>query len=163
MAWTNPRTWAAGEDLTAALLNTHVRDNFKAIGDAWQSYTPTWSATTTPPTLGNGTRAGAYIQAGNLIIYRITIVFGSTTAVGSGFYTFTVPVAAAAGASYQPAGTATLLDSSVPAARPQVASFNNSSSQIVLQDTAGTYVAHNAPYAWATNDRIMISGVYEGV
>ena len=27
MAWTAPRTWVAGEVLTAALLNTHVRDN----------------------------------------------------------------------------------------------------------------------------------------
>lgn len=27
MAWTTPRTWAAGELVTAALLNTHVRDN----------------------------------------------------------------------------------------------------------------------------------------
>jgi hypothetical protein len=27
MAWTAPRTWVAGEVLTAALLNTHLRDN----------------------------------------------------------------------------------------------------------------------------------------
>lgn len=27
MAWTAPRTWATGETITAALLNTHVRDN----------------------------------------------------------------------------------------------------------------------------------------
>lgn len=27
MAWTTPRTWVVGETLTAALLNTHVRDN----------------------------------------------------------------------------------------------------------------------------------------
>ncbi len=28
MAWTAPRTWVTGETVTAALLNTHVRDNF---------------------------------------------------------------------------------------------------------------------------------------
>lgn len=27
MAWTTPRTWVAGEIVTAALMNTHVRDN----------------------------------------------------------------------------------------------------------------------------------------
>lgn len=27
MAWTSPRTWAVSEFVTAALLNTHVRDN----------------------------------------------------------------------------------------------------------------------------------------
>lgn len=28
MAWTTPRTWTTGELVTAALLNTHLRDNF---------------------------------------------------------------------------------------------------------------------------------------
>lgn len=27
MAWTTPRTWTAGETVTAALMNLHVRDN----------------------------------------------------------------------------------------------------------------------------------------
>ena len=39
MAWTSPRTWAAGETVTAALLNTHLRDNLNAIREreAWFS------------------------------------------------------------------------------------------------------------------------------
>ena len=36
MAWTSPRTWVAGEIVTAALLNTHVRDNLNDLADgAW--------------------------------------------------------------------------------------------------------------------------------
>src|SRR3990167_3647383 len=31
MAWTSPRTWVTGETVTAALLNTHVRDNLNAL------------------------------------------------------------------------------------------------------------------------------------
>lgn len=31
MAWTSPRTWVSGEILTAALLNTHLRDNLLAV------------------------------------------------------------------------------------------------------------------------------------
>ncbi len=31
MAWTAPRTWVAGEVVTAALLNTHVRDNLQVL------------------------------------------------------------------------------------------------------------------------------------
>jgi hypothetical protein len=31
MAWTTPRTWVVGEIVTAALMNTHVRDNMNAI------------------------------------------------------------------------------------------------------------------------------------
>ena len=31
MAWTSPRTWVANEVVTAALMNTHVRDNLSAL------------------------------------------------------------------------------------------------------------------------------------
>jgi hypothetical protein len=31
MAWTNPKTWSAGETLTAANFNTHIRDNLNAL------------------------------------------------------------------------------------------------------------------------------------
>lgn len=31
MSWTAPRTWVAGETVTAAIMNTHVRDNLLAI------------------------------------------------------------------------------------------------------------------------------------
>lgn len=51
MAYTAPRTWVTGELVTAALLNTHVRDNLNAafpLGvDAWTSYTPTLTQSTT--------------------------------------------------------------------------------------------------------------------
>ncbi len=32
MAWTAPRTWTDGETVTAAMLNSHVRDNLNALG-----------------------------------------------------------------------------------------------------------------------------------
>lgn len=32
MAWTAPRTWIAGETVTAALLNAHIRDNMNTLG-----------------------------------------------------------------------------------------------------------------------------------
>lgn len=34
MAWTAPRTWVAAEIFTAANMNTHVRDNMKAVAGA---------------------------------------------------------------------------------------------------------------------------------
>jgi hypothetical protein len=32
MAWTTPKTWSAGETLTAANFNAHIRDNLNATG-----------------------------------------------------------------------------------------------------------------------------------
>lgn len=31
MGWTSPRTWVAGETVTAAIMNTHVRDNLSYL------------------------------------------------------------------------------------------------------------------------------------
>ncbi len=36
MGWTSPRTWIAAEIVTAALMNTHVRDNLSALADRIQ-------------------------------------------------------------------------------------------------------------------------------
>lgn len=33
MAWTTPRTWSAGETVTATIMNTHVRDNLNALAN----------------------------------------------------------------------------------------------------------------------------------
>lgn len=33
MAWTAPRTWTTGELVTAAIMNTHVRDNLLHLGE----------------------------------------------------------------------------------------------------------------------------------
>ena len=33
MAWTTPRTWTTGETVTAAIMNTHVRDNLSNLYD----------------------------------------------------------------------------------------------------------------------------------
>jgi hypothetical protein len=33
MAWSTPRTWVAGETLTASNMNTHLRDNLNAVAE----------------------------------------------------------------------------------------------------------------------------------
>lgn len=86
MAWTAPRTWTAGETVTATLLNTHLRDNLKALGDPWTSYTPTL----TGMSLGNGTVSARYILAGHTLFLRIRIAAGTTTTF-SGSVTISLP------------------------------------------------------------------------
>ncbi|MFF7210318.1 hypothetical protein ACFZAU_07210 [Streptomyces sp. NPDC008238] len=62
----------------------------------WNGYTPTWTATTTNPTIGDGTIAGRYALVGKTCHFQMTLVHGSTTTNGSGAYTFGLPVAAGA-------------------------------------------------------------------
>lgn len=85
---TSPVTIASGMRLTPPRLNI----------PGWQTYTPTWTATTTNPTLGNGTLSGQYRYLDQrAILVRIRLDVGSTTNVGVGQYRFALPVPAPIG------------------------------------------------------------------
>jgi len=63
---------------------------------AWQSWTPTWTGASGNPAIGNGTIIGRYLQTGKTVQFRLDILAGSTTTFGTGAWTFTLPVTAAA-------------------------------------------------------------------
>ena len=163
MAWTTPRTWVTNEDVTATLMNTHVRDNFKAIGDAWTSYTPTWAGVTTNPTIGNGTNVGRYIQAGKLVSFYVTITMGSTTAYGSGAWSVTLPVAPVASRGWTFQGQA----NDASAGLFDLCGIVQSGSVVDLRcdpTTAGNQlrvVNSASPFTWTTSDLMYIGGTYE--
>jgi hypothetical protein len=168
MAWNTPRTWAAGEDPAASVYNTHIRDNFNAIGAAWTSYTPTWAAATTNPTLGNGTKSGAYIQAGKLVIFRIVIVGGSTTTWGSGVYTFSYPVAPLDNSTNgNPGINAFYWDAGVSDTKPfaGMGVGQSSTSFRVVMTSNDSYMSAVIPVvgtnARGAGDKINIAGTYE--
>jgi hypothetical protein len=54
-----PRTWVAGEVVTAAFMNTEVRDALTGIQAAWTVYTPTWTASHEQPDAGQRHDRGA--------------------------------------------------------------------------------------------------------
>jgi hypothetical protein len=98
MAWTDPKTWSTNDVLSASDMNTYVRDNGRAASKL-TSYTPTWGASTTNPTIGNGTLHGRYFTLEEWCWFQILITMGSTSTGGSGTYSLTLPVAAATIAS----------------------------------------------------------------
>ena len=61
----------------------------------WAAYTPVLTASTTNPTLGNGTILGRYMQIGKTVWCSVRLAWGSTSTVGSGIYRITLPVTAA--------------------------------------------------------------------
>jgi hypothetical protein len=100
----NPFPFTSGQVLTAAQMN--------GIGE-WTDYTPTWTATTTNPTIGNGQIVGRYARVQNLVLVQFNIIGGSTTNKGSGQYRISLPVTAAATLSqYAVVGSGYLLDAS---------------------------------------------------
>ena len=63
---------------------------------ASSTYTPSWTASTTNPSLGNGALTGRYKRlgtAGKQIHGSVRLTIGSTTTAGVGMYAFSLPVA----------------------------------------------------------------------
>jgi len=156
MTWTTPRTWVAGEKPSASTLNTHIRDNLAAIGDARTSYT----STTTNITLGNGTLSAVYAQAGKDVNFTIKFTLGSTSAI-TGSPTFTLPVAATATRAVN--AVVLMFDSSAAAATGYKvgAAFNSSTTVLLLRDDASAVLSSANPFTWATSDELVITGTYE--
>ena len=93
MAWTAPRSWVADEVVTADVMNAHVRDNLKAIGDAWTSYTPTLSQGAST-NIAKTVDYAKYVAAGKLIIGQVKLTPSAGGTAGSAI-TITLPVTAA--------------------------------------------------------------------
>lgn len=156
MAWTSPRTWVAGEKPSAATYNTHIRDNFKAIGDPWPSYTPTVGAWT----VNNGVVTASAVVVGKLILGQIKYVVGSTD-TKAGTITFTLPAAPLSTLSIGATlGTAGLVDTSAAARAFRIIRMA-ASSEIVMSDEAGASVTNTVPWTWATGDEMYLSFQYQ--
>lgn len=74
--------FAQGDAVTADKLN-----------GAWASYAVSWTASGSAPSLGNGALLGWWTRIGNMMGVQITLTIGSTTTTGTGFWSFSLPVA----------------------------------------------------------------------
>lgn len=153
-----PRTWAVGNRLSAALLNTQLRDFSTAFG-AMAAYAPTWTAVTTNPAIGNGNIAAAYTQIQKTVFFRITLTLGSTTTVGSGAWLFTTPTTMINPDSL-PVGACIVKKGG---ARFAATPYVNASNQIALLLTSNNaLVTNTSPTGtWASGDVVSIFGTYE--
>lgn len=163
-AWTStPRTWVAGEVPTATHFNENVRDFGRAFADAWASYTPTLTASTTNPT--NWTQTGYFMQAGKLVIAKLLLTAGASMTAGSGTYRIALPVNANTAIGTQYIGTLTLRDASTGNTFYAQAAVSNTA--YITLNYAATYgggaanVANNAPWTWAASDFIAATIIYE--
>jgi hypothetical protein len=155
-----PRTWVAGEVPTAAHFNDNLRDLGRGFTDAWTSYTPTLTASTTNPT--NWTQTGYYCQVGKLVHVKVRLVAGASMTVGSGTYRFALPTTAALTLGTEIAGAFWLYDSS--SGNAWLASgnlFGTYANLICAAGGTGTTVTNALPWVWAASDTITGSFTYE--
>lgn len=148
--------WSAGAVLTAAQLNTYAPQ-------AWSTYTPTWTGTTTNPALGNGTITGRYIAIGKTTVYYIDLAIGSTTTFGSGRWEFTLPSSPIGYADgFTIIGDALARDSGTR--NYSCDAIYTSPNRVHVWRDAGaseSTITPTTPMTWASGDRLAILGVYE--
>jgi hypothetical protein len=150
------------EQLTASLANT--ASYVTPYEGAWRSYTPSWTAASVNPSIGNGTLEGWYKVVGKTCFVRGNIVIGSTTTFGSGEWYVSMPFTASHADAILM--TANLLDNGTAWYNATVngarAGFNYK-APIQYQGGAGTALDVNAtqPYTWANSDRFLWNGSYE--
>lgn len=126
----------------------------------WTSYTPTWTALSTNPVLGNGQISGSYKQVGKTVHATGQILMGSTTTYGSGAWLVSTPTTAAGAAIA--VGSALIRSSTVAANRIGGSVEFNTPSTLAFYGAGGA-VASTVPFTWAINDRLRWSITYETV
>jgi hypothetical protein len=158
-----PYPWTAHDILTAADLNAAIATGIVSTGlGAWTPYTPSWTAATTNPVIGNGTIVGEYMKTGRKVDFKIRIGMGSTTTYGVGAYFWSLPVNANGNMIGAVMGWAACLDAS--ASRrfvkfPLVASANT--IQVQDADSSLGFVAPAYPMTWAVSDSFTVFGSFE--
>jgi hypothetical protein len=137
---------------------------------AWTDYSGsfTWAASGTQPAIGNGTISARYRRGGKLVYYNFRITMGSTTTYGTGSYTFSLPVNAAARFF---TGSAYLRDASATSNghAPGICLIDGPTTPTVMTATSSTgtgtggVVGQTAPFTWANTDILQAEIVYETV
>ena len=160
MAWTSPKTWVDNVDsLSATNLNTHVRDNLKALTE-WTSYSPTWTASGGTPSLGDGSLTGRYILAGDLCHLTVNLVFGSTTSGTGSNWVFSLPAALYPATRGIVSWVANDYGTMVYSGLSQI-EVGSTTTPWLFRDASVSGVSSGAPHTWAASDSLTISATYE--
>ena len=126
----------------------------------WTAWTPVLSSTGTAPTLGTGnTSAGRYVRMGNTIHGWGRILIGSgATNVGTGDYTFTLPVNFRNAGFVLQVGSLFYVDAS---ATSRVTSLQTSGATNLTVALDGTGIISATSPGIGVNDQIRYSFTYE--
>lgn len=145
----------------APVVNFTMNENGLFTGTKFinvTTYTPTWTATTTNPVIGNGTLTGYYARFNDLIFYIISMTAGTTTTFGTGTWEFAAPVAAATPPRFY-VGSAQVLDSGV-ADYIGISRLDQTTTKIRGIMSSGNSLGPAIPHAWGNTDMCLLSGFY---
>lgn len=158
MAWTTPKTYTVGEVLTAATMNTHVRDNLNAVRDLIGSHVLSGAnATLTVSSIGTGYNAlllSVYARA-DAAATAVAVLLRFNNDAGAVYDSQYLTAAAATVGGAESIGATGIRVGQVPAASATANRFGAIESHVPLY--AGT-VDHKAATARAINPSGTTSG-----
>jgi hypothetical protein len=138
--------------------NTTNKENL--ISAPSVAFTPTWTASTTNPTIGDGTLRGWYARSGSIVTATYEVIMGSTTTFGTGTYAFSLPRMSASpsvhvGAAY---GTDASAGNAATTGVAQVLAGSPGTAR--LQATGTGIWSPTVPITWASSDVIRFTVTY---
>lgn len=128
-----------------------------------QTFTPTWVGSSVNPTLGDGTITGHYQKiADKCYLFCIMLTYGSTSAAGTGFYSFgnlpftvktTSPAEQVVRAQIRDTGTTRFTASAI------LAAGGTAVTQVIVGDATGSrQFSGTVPITLAAGDTCIIEG-----
>ena len=131
------------------------------LDNGWQSYTPTWTAATTNPAIGNGTLSGRYVQIGKLVYCQFTMIAGSTTTFGSGIWRFSYPVAPNQTSVYLYQVGSVYANDVGASVYTGVTQYGGETYMIL--NLGGNWASATSPFTWsaANGDALEVNVIYE--
>jgi hypothetical protein len=141
-----------------------VDAKFEEQDAAWTSYTPTWTGSTSNPTLGDGTLVGTYRVSGKTLWFRLYLAAGSTTTFGSGNYGFSTNLPVTFKTGINQVAAASIEDNAPSVNRyPTTALLTGGTNTIarILTSSGGAGASNTSPFTWAASDKIIINGCVE--
>jgi hypothetical protein len=124
------------------------------------AFTPTWTASTTDPVIGNGTLRGWYARSGSIVTATYEVIMGSTTTFGTGTYAFSLPRMSASPSVHVGAVYGTDASASGAATTGVVQVLAGSPGTARLQATGTGIWSPTVPITWATSDVIRFTVTY---
>jgi hypothetical protein len=129
---------------------------------SWTTYTPSLNQIT----LGNGTLVGRYVEiTTGTIAFSVRLTIGSTTSFVSSYSEISLPFATKQATMVNCWFYDYSTNANFPSISPVISAGGTGVSLRVLSKS-GTYVDYTAvysavPFSWATDDYIILNGVYE--
>jgi hypothetical protein len=142
-----------------AIINTDLTVNTQNWSSEWSTYSPSWTASSSNPAIGNGTIVGRYKQTGKTVQVYARVAMGNTTTFGSGTWRISLPVTASN--DYNAILNTVLLDAGTRWYQGVSFSAYEGNSTYVTIFYNDAPVSSTAPFTWADGDSYIITGTYE--